>query len=84
MLRELAGVVDGADRLRREGTTPARGISTVANGVAELPRACAASRSAPAATPGGSPTCSTCWSPSSWTATPRLAETAGCPGVFHR
>jgi len=34
------------DRLRREGTTLAMGISTVANGVAELPRACLEARTA--------------------------------------
>ena len=44
---ELCGHLEAAhDRLRREGTTLAMGISTVANGVAELPRACLEARTA--------------------------------------
>jgi sugar diacid utilization regulator len=44
---ELCDHLEAAqDRLRREGTTLAMGISTVANGVAELPRACLEARTA--------------------------------------
>jgi PucR C-terminal helix-turn-helix domain/GGDEF-like domain len=44
---ELCDHLEAAhDRLRREGTTLAMGISTVADGVAELPRACLEARTA--------------------------------------
>ena len=44
---ELCDHLEAAhDRLRREGTTLAMGVSTVANGVAELPRACLEARTA--------------------------------------
>jgi GGDEF-like domain len=44
---ELCGHLEAAlDRLRREGTPLAMGISTVARGVAELPRACLEARTA--------------------------------------
>lgn len=44
---ELCDHLEAAhDRLRREGTTLAMGISTVAHGVAELPRACLEARTA--------------------------------------
>jgi hypothetical protein len=44
---ELCDHLEAArDRLQREGTTLAMGISTVANGVAELPRACLEARTA--------------------------------------
>jgi sugar diacid utilization regulator len=44
---ELCDHLEAAqDRLRREGTTLAMGISTVADGVADLPRACLEARTA--------------------------------------
>jgi sugar diacid utilization regulator len=51
---ELCDHLEAAhDRLRREGTTLAMGISTVANGVAELPRACLEARTALGSVPDG-------------------------------
>jgi sugar diacid utilization regulator len=51
---ELCDHLEAAhDRLRREGTTLAMGISTVANGVAELPRACLEARTALASVTDG-------------------------------
>jgi hypothetical protein len=51
---ELCDHLEAArDRLQREGTTLAMGISTVANGVAELPRACLEARTALGSVPDG-------------------------------
>jgi sugar diacid utilization regulator len=51
---ELCDHLEAAhDRLRKEGTPLAMGISTVASGVAELPRACLEARTALESTAGG-------------------------------